>query len=162
MTTTKLSLKSLSMERFSSGRLPSRMALSKDCWEFDGFMGLWRKEGEDSSERWPCSLQTHTQMYLKSFWSICKNGVSLILVLIFYPSSFFFPTYWFFTVNQSERKANLPCLCTKQFAHAWTPAEHAKGIFSYWKSPFGQVQRGTDGVFGDILGGVDGAWQFVV
>lgn len=51
----KLSLMSLSTERLSSGRLPSKMALSKECWEGDCFSVWWRRpaatEGEDSSER---------------------------------------------------------------------------------------------------------------
>lgn len=64
MKTKKLSLMSLSTERFSSGKLPSKIALSKECWEGDCFMDWWRRlaarEGEDSSERWTCSLRTHT------------------------------------------------------------------------------------------------------
>lgn len=75
----KLSLTSLSTERLSSGRLPSKMALSKECWEGDCFSVWWRRpaatEGEDSSERWPCSLQTHTHTGSKSKVKRVKLGL---------------------------------------------------------------------------------------
>lgn len=54
---------------------------------------------------------------------------------------------------------HLLCLRTEQFAHPWAATQHAKGIFCNWKCPFGQVQRGTDGIFGHILGDINGAWQ---
>lgn len=63
------SLTSLSTDRDSSGRLPSRMALSKECWDGDCFMDWCRRlaasEGDDSSERWTCSLRSREREEVK-------------------------------------------------------------------------------------------------
>lgn len=63
--TKKPSLTSLSTDRDSSGRLPSRMALSKECWDGDCFTDWCRRlaarDGDGSSERWTCSLRSRAR-----------------------------------------------------------------------------------------------------